>query len=112
MPVLLLYLCLFYFAVCSLLATLVIGVLISQALGLEGVDTDGGPGNGGASLFCRRAPLPARPQFAFIIPLIFYNKYIDADSWDVRFRLMTVQIMSIPLQVDAPWHSCGAIIKQ
>ena len=38
-------------------------------------------------------------QFSFILPLIFYSKYIDAATWGYRFRLMTLLIMSAPLQL-------------
>ena len=38
-------------------------------------------------------------QFSFILPLIFYNKYIDASSWEYRFRVMTVEIMTCPLML-------------
>ena len=38
-------------------------------------------------------------QFAFILPLIFYNKYIDDSRWESRFQLMTLQVMSVPLQL-------------
>ena len=36
-------------------------------------------------------------RFSFIVPLVFYNKYIDESLWDFRFIVMTVQIMSTPL---------------
>jgi len=36
-------------------------------------------------------------RFSFIVPLIFYNKYIDEALWEYRFHIMTLQVMSIPL---------------
>lgn len=30
-------------------------------------------------------------QFSFILPLIFYSKYIDASTWEYRFQIMTLQ---------------------
>lgn len=30
-------------------------------------------------------------QFSFILPLIFYSKYIDASTWEYRFQIMTMQ---------------------
>ena len=38
------------------------------------------------------SPPPRLPslQFAFILPLIFYNKYIDDSRWESRFQLMTL----------------------
>ena len=29
----------------------------------------------------------------FIVPLVFYNKYIDEELWEYRFTVMTVQVM-------------------
>ena len=36
-------------------------------------------------------------RFSFIVPLVFYNKYVDAELWEYRFTVMTVQIMTVPL---------------
>ena len=36
-------------------------------------------------------------KFAFIVPLVFYNKYIDEALWEYRFVVMTVQVMTVPL---------------
>ena len=40
-------------------------------------------------------------KFSFIVPLIFYNKYIDEPLWEYRFRVMTVQLVTLPLMLDA-----------
>ena len=36
-------------------------------------------------------------QFSFIIPIIFYNKFIESALWDYRFEVMTMQIISMPI---------------
>ena len=34
-------------------------------------------------------------QFSFILPLIFYSKYIDASTWEYRFQIMTLQACTL-----------------
>ena len=40
-------------------------------------------------------------KFSFIVPLVFYNKFVDDQEWDYRFVVMTVQVMTVPLLVAA-----------
>ena len=42
-------------------------------------------------------------RFSFIVPLVFYNKYVDTDLWEFRFIVMTVQLMTLPLLAAAMW---------
>jgi len=42
-------------------------------------------------------------RFSFIVPLLFYNKYVNAELWDFRFSVMTVQVMTVPLLIGASW---------
>jgi len=43
-------------------------------------------------------------RYTFIVPLVFYNKYIDASMWEFRFMVMTVQVMTVPLLIVAMWN--------
>ena len=36
-------------------------------------------------------------RFSFIVPLVFYNRFIDEALWEYRFTTMTVMVMSVPL---------------
>ena len=36
-------------------------------------------------------------RFSFIVPLVFYNSYIDEGLWEYRFVVMSVMVMSVPL---------------
>ena len=33
-------------------------------------------------------------RFSFIVPLVFYNRFIDEPLWEYRFVVMTVQVMT------------------
>ena len=43
-------------------------------------------------------------RFSFIVPLMFYNRYVDSATWDERFQVMSVQIASLPLLVGDACH--------
>ena len=43
-------------------------------------------------------------RFSFIVPLMFYNRYVDSATWDERFQVMSVQIASLPLLVGDARH--------
>ena len=43
-------------------------------------------------------------RFSFIVPLMFYNRYVDSATWDERFQVMSVQIASLPLLVGNARH--------